>query len=175
LPAAVIWSIFVVITTYWEVDLLKRVNITAAVVLVMTVLTLWGAHASADQTLYRWTDERGNPVNSDRPPPAGVDYEVISTSSSMVRQVDADEGAVPLKVKPTPSNDFEPENTEKPASTKNPEYCAIAQENLKQLDTSARIRLRNEQGEIRYLNEEEKAVERQKALSGIETFCEEPT
>ena len=169
------WSIFVVITTYWEDDLLKRLHITAAVVLVTAVLNLWGAHASAGQTLYRWIDEGGNPVNSDRPPPAGVEYEVISTSSSMVREVNSAEGAVPPKVEPTPSNDFEPENAAEPVSLKNPEYCAIAQENLKQLNTSARIRLRNEQGEIRYLNEEEKAVEREKALSGIETFCEEPT
>ena len=166
------WGIFVTITIDWRGDLLKRVNITGALVLVTVVLTLMGSYASAGQTLYRWTDERGNPVNSDRPPPTGVEYEVISTDSSMVRQVDSDEGAVPLKVKPTPSNDFEPVNTEKPASLKNPEYCAIAQENLKQLNTHARIRLRNDQGEIRYLNEEEKAVEREKALDAIEAFCE---
>jgi hypothetical protein len=172
LPAAVIWSIFVVITTYWEDDLLKRVNITAAVVLVMTVLTLWGTHASADQTLYRWTDERGNPVNSDRPPPAGVDYEVISTSSSMVRKVDSDEGAVPPKVEPTPSNDFEQVDTRKPKIEKNPEYCARAQENLTQLDSHARIRLRNDEGEVRFLSEEEKNAEREKAVSAIEAYCE---
>ena len=163
------------ITTDWEGDLLKRVNITAAVVLVTAVLSLWGAYASAGQTLYRWIDERGNQVNSDRPPPTGIEYEEISTSSSMVRQVDAEESVTPPKATTTPGTNTEPANqeaTEKLVTLKNPEYCAIARENLKQLDTSARIRLRNEQGEIRYLNEEEKAVEREKALSGIESFCE---
>jgi hypothetical protein len=166
------WSIFVAISTYWKGDLLKRVNNTGALVLVMAVLTLLGTYASAGQTLYRWIDERGNPVNSDRPPPTGVEYEVISTSSSMVRKVESDEGAVPLKVKPTESNKFEPVNTKKTAIEKNPEYCARAQDNLVQLDTRARIRLRNDQGEVRYLNEEERAAEREKALAAIETYCE---
>ena len=111
-------------------------------------------------------------MNSDRPPQDGVEYEVISTSSSMVRKVESDEGAVPLKVKPTESNKFEPVNTKKTAIEKNPEYCARAQDNLVQLDTRARIRLRNDQGEVRYLNEEERAAEREKALSAIEAYCE---
>ena len=151
---------------------MKHVNITGALVLAATVLTLWGAYASASQTLYRWIDEQGNPVNSDRPPPTGVEYEVISTDSSMVRKVESEEGAVPLKVKPSVSNDFDAVNTEKPAIEKNPEYCARARENIVQLDTKARIRLRNDQGEIRYLNEEEKAIEREKALASIEAYCE---
>jgi len=166
------WSTFVAISTYWKGELLKHVNITGALVLAATVLTLWGAYASAGQTLYRWIDEQGNPVNSDRPPPTGVEYEVISTSSSMVRKVESDEGAVPLKVKPTVSNDFDAVNTEKPPIEKNPEYCARAQDNLAQLDSHARIRLRNDQGEVRFLSDEERAAERQKAISAIETHCE---
>jgi hypothetical protein len=166
------WGIFVTITIDWRGDLLKRVNITGALVLVTVVLTLMGSYASAGQTLYRWTDERGNPVTSDRPPPTGVEYEVISTDSSMVRQVDSEEGAVPLKVKPTPSNNFEQVNTKNPTIEKNPEYCARAQDNLLQLDTHARIRLRNDQGEVRFLNVEEKITEREKALASIETYCE---
>lgn len=151
---------------------MKRVNITGALVLVTAVLTLWGAYASAGETFYRWIDERGNPVNSDRPPPAGIEYEVISTSSSMVRKVDSEKGAVPLKVQPSASNDFDPVNTNKRVIEKNPEYCARAKDNLVQLDTSARIRLRNEQGEVRFLNEEERAAEREKALASMEAYCE---
>ncbi len=74
------------------------------------------------------------------------------------------EGAVPLKVKPTVSNDFKPVEAKKPAVEKNPEYCARAKDNLLQIDCHGQIRLRNDQGEVRYLTQEEKAAERKKAL-----------
>jgi hypothetical protein len=149
---------------------LKRLIITGSLILAVLLLPLSGA--SAGETLYRWLDDRGNPVNSDRPPPKGVEYEVISTSSSMVRKVESDEGAVPLEVKSTASNDFEEANTSTPRVEKNPEFCQRAQDNLTQLDSHARIRLRNDQGEVRFLSEEEKTIERKKALASIETYCE---
>ena len=73
---------------------MKRVLVLATAALVLA-----GSLANAGQVVYRWKDDRGNPVNSDRPPPKGVDYEVISTQSSMVRPVDSKEGAVPLEVR----------------------------------------------------------------------------
>jgi hypothetical protein len=151
---------------------LNRALITCALVLTTAALTLSGSYASADQNLYRWKDEAGNQVNSDRPPPVGVEYEVISTSSSMVRKVEADEGAVPLKVKPSPSNDFEQVETTEPKIEKNAEYCQRARENLQTLDTSARIRLRNDEGEYRYIDEAEKEEQRDQARATIALHCE---
>ena len=165
------WSIFVKITVDCTGDLVKRVTL-AAFVVGLAASALFGAQANADRNLYRWTDEQGNQVNSDRPPPVGIDYEVISTSSSMVRKVEPDEGAVPPKVTPSPGNQFEPVNTAKPAIEKNPEYCERARDNLAQLDTKARIRIRNEEGEVRFLTEEERGAERDKAISAIEAYCE---
>ena len=152
---------------------MKLIKITRVLLLATTALTLMASLASAEATLYRWTDARGTPVNSDRPPPAGVEYEVISTSSSMARKVDQDEGAVPLEVKPTPSNDFEQVQTNKPRIEKNPEYCQRARDNLQTLDTTARIRLRNDQGEYRYIDEAEKEEQRDQARATIALHCEE--
>jgi len=136
------------------------------------VILGWGTfHSAAAEVLYRWVDERGDPVHSDRPPPAGIDYEVISTGSSLVRPVDAAEGAVPLEVQPTPSNDFEPVDTELVVQKKNPEFCARARENLEVLNTHARIRVRNDQGELRYIDEEEKQERREKAQKAIDENC----
>lgn len=128
-------------------------------------------NTAAGEVYYRWVDDRGNPTHSDRPPPKGTDYEVITTGSNFKREVDATEGAVPLEVKPEPGNEFDvvKESTE---VKKNPEYCARAQDNLAQLDTRARIRARNEQGEVRYLSEEEKAAEREKAQEAINIYCD---
>lgn len=151
---------------------MKRVLTICALVLALAVPTLSGPFANAaGQVVYRWKDAQGNQVNSDRPPPVGTDYEVISTSSSMVRPVDAEEGAVPLKVNPSPGNEFEPVDTSPPKIEKNPEYCQRARENLEALDAKVRIQMRNEQGEVHFLTEEEREVQRQKALDTIKVHC----
>jgi hypothetical protein len=150
---------------------LNRAIPTCALVLA-TTLSVYGSLAYAGQNIYRWVDARGNQVNSDRPPPQGIKYEVISTQSSLVRPVDADEGAVPAKVEPTPDNEFEPVDTAKPKVLKNPEYCKRAQENLATLDTHAQIRMRDEKGEVRYLSDDEVQVERNKALETIKLNCD---
>lgn len=146
---------------------------TAGVLVVTTALfVLLTSYATADATLYRWKNERGNPVNSDRPPAAGIDYEVISTGSSLVRRVDADEGAVPLEVTPTPSNEFEQVDTTELTIEKNALYCERARDNLEQINSHARIQMRNEQGEPHYLSAEEKAAQKGKAIAAIEAYCE---
>jgi hypothetical protein len=151
---------------------LKRELPIFALVLALLTPIISSSFANAGQVVYRWKDTQGNPVNSDRPPPQGVDYEVISTQSSMVRPVDADEGAVPAEIKPRPGNEFEPVDSSLPKVEKNPEYCQRARENLTALDSNVRIQMRNEQGEVRFLTEEERDVQRQKALNSIKINCD---
>lgn len=151
---------------------MQRVLTNCALVLAIAFTALSGSFANAGQAVYRWVDDRGNPVNSDRPPPKGVDYEVISTSSSMVRPVDSEEGAVPLEVEPSPSNQFEPVDANPPKVQKNPEYCQRAQDNLETLDLKVRIQMRDEQGEVYFLTEEQRGVQRQKALDTIKINCD---
>lgn len=151
---------------------MKLAFTTRALVLATTLLTLSSFCASADKTVFRWKDDAGNQVNSDRPPPQGTEYEVISTKSSMVREVDSDESAGPLAVKPTAENKPEPVAKSKAKTEKNPESCARARDNLLQIDSHGRIRLRNDQGEVRYLTQEEKEAEREKTLEAIKVFCE---
>ena len=127
----------------------------------------------AGNTYYRWADDRGNPVHSDRPPPEGIDYEVVSTGSSLVRKVAAEEGAVPAETDSAPGNEFDTYETAKAeAPKKNPEYCQRAQANLNTLDSAARIRLRDENGEYRYLTQDEKETEKAKARDLVAVHCE---
>lgn len=130
------------------------------------------AGAASGTTYYRWQDERGNPVHSDRPPPKGTPYEVISTRSTLVRQVAPDEGAVPATTEPTVTNDFEPVDSKKEAVKKNPEQCKRAQENLQTLNTKVRIQIRNDQGELRPLSPEEKEAQRKQAIDTIAVHCD---
>ncbi|MCR9106138.1 MAG: DUF4124 domain-containing protein [Gammaproteobacteria bacterium] len=138
---------------------------------VIIAISFGSATSNAGDVYYRWIDERGQPVHSDRPPAQGTQYEVVSTGSSLKRVVEADEGAVPAEVEPSVSNRFEA--TDQAATIeKNPEFCQRARDNLVQLDGNGRIRLRDDQGDLYYLNEEQIAAERQKALDAIDAYCE---
>ena len=133
--------------------------------------------AMAADTYYRWKDDRGKLVVSDRPPAdAGIDYEVVSQRSTLVRRVSAGEGAVPAEVNPRPGNEFErvdTRNEQLEAVPKNPESCERAKANLDTLNTSARIRIRDQDtGELRFLSEDEKETQRQKARDTIRVHCE---
>ncbi len=127
----------------------------------------------AGDTVYRWLDQRGNPVHSDRPPPTGTPYEVISSGSSLKRVVKAEEGAVPAEIKPRAGNKFEPVDTKEKEERyeKNPELCALAKSNLETLESAARVRLRDENGEMAYLSEEQKADQVERARQMIKVHC----
>ena len=151
---------------------MKRALTTCVLVVTTVTLALTGLCAHASETYYRWLDERGNPVHSDRPPPKNVDYEVVSTGSSLIRPVESDEGAVPLEIKPRVGNEFEQVDTKQARIEKNPEYCERARDNLYLLNKVARIRLRDDQGEYRYIDEEEKEIQRQNAIDTIAVHCD---
>lgn len=151
---------------------MKRALIGCAIVLT-TVAALSSSLAQAERVYYRWVDERGNPMHSDRPPPKGIDYEVVSTGSSFKRPVDADEGAVPPEVEPSPGNDFKAVKTKEPKFEKNPEFCQRGKDNLETLNTSARIRMRNEAGELTYIDEAEKELQKKQATDNIKMHCDD--
>ena len=150
---------------------MKRAIPTCVLVATMGILNLSSLGALAGTNHYRWIDDRGHPVHSDRPPPKGVDYEVITTGSGLVRQVEAEEGAVPAEIEPRVGNDFQQTDTTKKTVEKNPEYCERARQNIQSLDTHARIRVRNEQGEYHWLSQEEKDAQREEAEATISIHC----
>ncbi|MEP4487286.1 MAG: DUF4124 domain-containing protein [Halioglobus sp.] len=131
-----------------------------------------GNTLNAATTHYRWYDDRGNPVHSDRPPPSGIDYEVVDTGSSLVRQVDGDVGAVPRESTPRVGNKFEKVETKPEPPKKNSELCARATENLVTLNNYARIRVKDDNGDLRYLNEEEIKAQKDEAQALIDINCE---
>jgi hypothetical protein len=173
LPPGVMWGILQTTISGLGETLLKRAFLACALALTVTTLSLASYQAGASEVVYRWNDAQGNPVNSDRPPPKGTDYEVISTKSSMVRPVDAAEGAVPLETKPRVGNEFQPVDSNTPKEVKNAEFCQRARENLSALDANVRIKMRDAQGEIYYLSMEEREVQRKKAVDTIKAHCEQ--
>lgn len=132
---------------------------------------LLGTLSAQAETYYRWIDENGRPVHADRPPPKGIDYEVVRTGSRLKRSVEADEGAVPRTVEPTEGNDFEPMTISRVKIEKNPEYCARARENLEILDAKVRIQMKDENGEVYYLNDEDREFQKERARETIKAHC----
>ena len=148
----------------------KYISLCAAIVLMLGAIS---TETIAGNAYYRWTDSDGNPVHSDRPPPAGTNYEVVSTGSSQVRKVSSSEGAVAPESdtsKKDAFDRFEDVKAEPPA--KNPEYCKSARANLDTLESKARIRLKDDNGEYRYLTMEEKETQKKTARDMIATHCE---
>ena len=152
---------------------LKLAYRTMARTALLVLLATGGAHTVADINHYRWLDNSGEPVYSDRPPPKDVDYEVVSAGSSLKRAVSSDEGAVPLETDSGVGNGFnQVDGTEAKRSNKNPGICQRARTNLEALTSSAKVRVRNEQGEVRFLSAEEMEVQRQTAEAQISVYCE---
>ena len=138
----------------------------------LCLATAGASLATANTVHYRWLDDRGNPVHSDRPPPEGTDYEVVSTGSGLKRVVSSDEGAVPAEVKPRVGNEFTQVDTNEDArSKKNPELCQRARDNLEALSGDTKVQMLDDQGETRMLSDEEIIAEREKAESLVKVYC----
>ncbi|MEO1079853.1 MAG: DUF4124 domain-containing protein [Pseudomonadota bacterium] len=150
---------------------------TAMTTAMMLAPPFAGSAQSAEGTYYRWLDESGKLVVSDRPPQDPlVEYEVISPRSNFVRRVSPGQGAVPAEVNPSPGNEFEQVDVTREqleVIAKNPESCSRAKANLETLASAARIRIRDpDNGELRFLSEDEKETQRQKARDTIRVHCE---
>lgn len=142
--------------------------------LCITGFCLTAPASFASDGYYKWVDERGNPQHSDRPPPGGIAYEFISTDSGMKRRVSASANSGSSPASAMPAAKQQPTSTvaeEQSRIKKNPAYCDQAKANLDTLNSAARVRIRGTDGEIRYLTEEEKDIQRKKANDMIAVHC----
>ncbi len=144
------------------------------VALILLVLATGGAGLRAEDKYYRWLDERGDPVHSDRPPPAGTPYEVVSTRTTSSRSVGS--AAVTPAAPAADSGETAVASAPglQPRPPKDPERCRQARQNLETLETAPRIRMRGDDGEFRYITDEEREQHKQTALSIINAHCENP-
>jgi hypothetical protein len=153
---------------------LKPTNRTCCIAAGLVLLSLSGYPAQAGGKYYRWVDETGTTVNSDRPPPAGVDYETIVTNTNLSVHENKHKKQATLNSQSGQDNKSvsETDNITRMEIIKNPDACAAARKNLETLRTNARIRKPDGEGSYRYLNEEEKAEERARAEATISQNCE---
>ena len=136
----------------------------------MLALTAGSLEALAGTNYYRWIDEQGNTIHSDRLPPKGVDYEVVRTGASFKRPGSSDEAPGS-----EPGGDGQAGQADAAAaaqSQQDPELCARAKDNLDALTNSDRVTMRNEKGEVHVLTAKEIKMNIQTTRGQIEAFCE---
>lgn len=137
-----------------------------ALLAVVAVAYAAATMAQANDELYRWIDERGQVVISDRPPQAGTPHETLSVKSG--RSLNTPAARAPAEASAAPNTPAAPGGDDLVA---NPETCRIARENLNALETAGRIQKIGDDGEPYFLTEEEKAIEKDRARSLIRVHC----
>jgi hypothetical protein len=117
---------------------------------------------SAPDKVYKWTDEKGQVHYSERPP-LGTQTEVIKPQTGHSEPVNYDTGTDKAKE--------EKKVASAKASLKDPERCEVARQNLEKLKTYVRIRIKDENGEYRYLTPEELTQKTNEATTAIKESC----
>jgi hypothetical protein len=119
---------------------------------------------------YQWRDSQGVLINSDQPPPEGVEYEVLSTLPAFGPARGAEAEA--SEDRPADDNLSAVSPEEALQANKNPELCQRARQDLQILTESEQVKMRDSQGEERLMTPEEIIVERQKAMAEVSVYCE---
>jgi len=127
------------------------------------------AYTAGAQTMYRWTDSNGVMQISDRPPPQGVAHEILPTPRSV--PVAPPPQMNPTEPKPTPTAENPRETAAQTEPERDPEQCRLARENLFWLENRARVRARNEEGEMVFLTPDEAAEQQRQAEQAVALHC----
>ena len=118
---------------------------------------------AAPGKVYRWTDEKGQVHYSERPP-LGTQTEVVKPQIGHSEPVNygtaATEKAKEEKKAGTDKN-----------SLKDPERCEVARKNLDTLKTYARVKIKGDDGEYRFLTPDEQKQKTNEAAKAIEESC----
>jgi len=149
--------------------------------LLLGILAGMSAPSYAEQTYYRWIDDGGHLVMSDRPPESDdIEYEIIGVEGSALRRPRMNTvPETPVAATPAPSvgagqGDGEPQEAAPTviAFERDPEACEQARNNLEVLNMKPRIRVYNAQGELEYLTPEQIEEEKRKSRLTMEVHCE---
>ncbi len=139
-----------------------------ALVLIGGLLTMQTDTAHADTELYRWKDQNGRLVHSDRPPPAGMEYETINVRAGKTEK----RPNSTVSNRPPAGSSVKPGREELEVIKKNPKICENARNNVEVLRSAARIRLKSDDGGYKFLSDEQKAEQIRKAEDLISIHCE---
>lgn len=140
------------------------------------LLLLQGQSADASTT-YRWVDDKGNPVLSDRPPPTGTPYTEIEIKTGLKQYAESTTAA---PEPPSVTTELTTQQStaltvadvnESVLPSASQRECAALDADIERLTNYPRIIVRDEVGEEHLLSPEERAIRLEEALAFAETFC----
>ena len=123
-------------------------------------------------TIHKWVDEEGNVHYSDAPPIS------VKTKGVRVQSAPSNPGkALPRLSQPKSSENPESGTTAAAGNDNIPEdqarnFCEKAQEDLRVISNSNRIKLRSADGSTRYMTTEEIEERKTQSEADIERFCQ---
>ena len=140
-------------------------KVSAALALLLACLFTATITFAAPEKVYKWTDSKGN-VHYAQRPPANTDTEVIKpqTGHSDPVTYTAPAGDANKEVKKTADD---------AKALKDPERCANARKNIETLKTYARIKIKGDDGEFRYLTPDEQQQKLTEANKAASESCDE--
>ena len=143
------------------------------------VLCLQGQPAAASPT-YRWVDDNGNPVLSDRPPKTGIPHTEVGVDTGFrrypkpVASDNAEPGGQPqagsASVSTLSSSNGAEANLTKVVEAY-PALCEQAKDNIFKLETFPRMRVQDDDGEVRFMSDEERATQLATAYKVRDANC----
>jgi hypothetical protein len=144
------------------------------------ILLLQGLPAHANPT-YRWVDANGNPVLSDRPPETGIPYTEVGVDTGFRRYPkpiadEKSEPAIQAQASGPPSSMVASANDERSKQIAvvepQPELCEQAKDNIFKLETFPRMRVRDDDGEVRFMLDDERIEQLTKAQAVRDAHCQ---
>ena len=132
------------------------------------------AHPTVAAIMYRWSDNNGRPVISDRPPPPGTAYTTLDSAQYRKSAIRRDEKASDT-VERGATNPSQQATSESPAASvhiqKNADLCKHAQDNIYTTENFSRIRTVDPDGTVRFMSSAEIEVKLSDARQVEKSHC----
>ena len=135
-------------------------------------------NAQAQQFIYKWTDEQGQPQYSELPPPSGVPYETVRKPGSTApgaesaRDLTKEQEELARKLAEEEAKTQEQqEQAKKEAEDQRAKNCEIAKKNVAALQSNRPVVRSDDKGNKVTLSAEDRAAELQKAQKDQDYFC----
>jgi hypothetical protein len=136
------------------------------------------ANAEAQQFIYKWNDEQGQPKYSELPPPSGVPYETVrkpggeAPGAEAGRDLTKEQEELARKLAEEEAKTQEQqEQAQKAADEQRAKNCEIAKKNVAVLQGDRPVVRADAKGDKVTLSAEERAAELQKAQKDQDYFC----
>ena len=158
---------------------MDRKSLLWAIALAVLVPLAYSPPDALAGATYRWVDDNGNPVLSDRPPEAGTPYTEVGVDSGFRRypkpatDSPATESAETAGSADTSISQSAPKVSDSTLSIvePRPELCSQAMDNIFKLETFPRMRVQGDDGEVRFMSDEERAAQLATAYEVRDAHC----